>query len=45
MLTAAAVGTAVETAVAEAGGLQAVGGYGVRLQMTADYDGDSCGDL
>ena len=32
------------TAVAEAGGLRPGGGYNVRLQITADYDGDSCGD-
>ena len=30
---------------AEAGGLQPAGGDEVPLQMTADYDGDSCGDL
>jgi hypothetical protein len=45
VLTTAAVGTAVETVVTEAGGLRPVGGYGVRLQMTAGYDGNSCGDL
>jgi hypothetical protein len=44
LLTAAAVRTAVGTAVAEAGGLRPGGGYNVRLQITADYDGDSCGD-
>jgi hypothetical protein len=45
VLTTAAVGTAVETVVTEAGGLRPVGGYGVRLQMAAGYDGNSCGDL
>ena len=33
------------TMAAEAGGLQPAGGDEVPLEMTADYDGDSCGDL
>jgi len=33
------------TTAAESGRLQPAGGDEVPLQMTADYDGDSCGDL
>jgi hypothetical protein len=33
------------TTAAEAGGLQPAGGDEVPLQMTDDYDGESCGDL
>jgi len=33
------------TTAAEAGGLQPTGGDEVPLQMTADYEGNSSGDL
>ena len=37
--------SAMGTTAVEAGGLLPAGGDEVLLQMTADYDGDSSGDL